>query len=236
MGVRSMVGTVWHIETLSSKEPRRDRRSCKYYIKEDDYCRLRLAQCWGTRYCTEYVRDSNKKKTTEKKDGTSKTHVDTKKTTIPKKVRKEAVVVDRFKGNRRKILKACKEHLFDDDNLFLSDIEANNPVELWNKRGEKKVCSCGRKMDFSSDIEVKFHAGKELVSILIAGKKCVECNKIFIVKDIALESISEIKKEVEYLESIDSKYTIKGHQMKLNDLLQEAPKDGNSKVTNNMHI
>ena len=213
-----MTGTPWHRETLSSKEPRQDRRRCKYYIKKDDYCRLRSGQCWGGRYCTEYVAKENKKKITNEKNKVNITTDKTIKPSIPQKVEKKKVVADRFKVNRGKILKAYREHLLDDDSLVLSDIEKNNFVEMWNKKGEKKVCDCGGKLIFSPEIEVYFHAGKELVFALIDGKKCLECNRLFIVKSIAIESIRKIKEEATYRESIDSKYTKKGYQMKLSDL------------------
>lgn len=216
-----MTGTIWHIETLSSNEPKHDRRNCKYYIKKDDYCKLKSEKCWGGRYCTEYVfsdNKKNKKNNIKDKNKPSKASAIKIQPPIPQKVKKEKVTVDRLKVNRGKILKAYKEHLLDDDSLVLSDIAENNFVEMWNIKGEKKVCDCGGKLIFSPDIEVYFYAGKELVFALIDGKKCLECNRLFIVKNIAIESIRKIKEETKYQESIDSKHTKNGYQMKLTDL------------------
>ena len=128
--------------------------------------------------------------------------------------------VDRFNGNRRTIYKACQDRLLDDYNLMFLDIAANNNVELWDKKGEKQVCDCGGKMKFLPDIEVKFHAGKELVSVLITGKKCLKCNRIFLVKDIVIDCIKEIKEEITYKKAVDTKYTVNGYQMRLTDLIK----------------
>ncbi len=53
-----LAGTPWHITYLKSDEPgkRRDRRSCRYYIKGNECTKYGI--CKGGRYCTEYERDN----------------------------------------------------------------------------------------------------------------------------------------------------------------------------------
>ena len=104
----------------------------------------------------------------------------------------ESVHIDRFKESKKKIAEANKKHLFDDDNLLLSDIKSSNFIEIWDRKEEKKVCDCGGKLRTSSGVEVYFHSENEMVSVLMDGEKCLDCNKIFVVKDKALDCIRQI--------------------------------------------
>ncbi len=92
--------------------------------------------------------------------------------------------------------------------MVLSDISAKNFIELWDRKSEKAVCDCGGKLISSQELEVYFYAGDKLVSILMDGKRCMECNKIFIVKNLVLARIRQINDN-----SVSIKHTDKG-QMK----------------------
>ena len=97
--------------------------------------------------------------------------------------------------NRRKIAEANRNHLLDDEPGIIIDVNKSNFIEIWRTKGERKRCGCGGALGFSEKNEVYFHAGGESVYVPVAGKYCIDCKRMYIVKDILLNAIKSITGE-----------------------------------------
>ena len=76
---------------------------------------------------------------------------------------------------------------------IISDVTLCNFVFLEPKRGEKKRCLCGGTLKYKNDLRVKFHNGNGLVSILLTGKQCEDCERKVFVENEVVDKILEVK-------------------------------------------
>lgn len=164
-------------------------RDCKHANLSDGSCKKRPIVFWEDGYgnwktCNYF---ENRKSVKRGKSNKVNTKEAIKKT--------EKVKVSPDVINRRRITEAYRNHLLDDKENIFVDVNKSNFVELWKKNGERNRCSCGGTLEFSKKNEVYFHVDGESVSVRVAGKFCLECRRMYIVKDMLFKTIKRFAGE-----------------------------------------
>ena len=85
--------------------------------------------------------------------------------------------------------KRDREKLIYDKEKIVADVVLCNFIIIDEKKGKRKKCLCGGKLHYKENIVIRFHNAGKMVSLLIAGKQCIECERKFVIKSILLSKI-----------------------------------------------
>lgn len=80
------------------------------------------------------------------------------------------------------------DHLQRRTNKKLLSTETN--VVLWDVRGQSNQCKCSNILDYSDNIQIQCTYRKVPNKIIMAGKLCRSCGKVYVVKSELLKKIS----------------------------------------------
>lgn len=72
---------------------------------------------------------------------------------------------------------------------LIKEIELCNFIFLLEKRGTRKNCLCGSKLNYKENIKIKFRCHGKMETIFVTGKQCVDCERKFVVKKEILTEI-----------------------------------------------
>ncbi len=105
---------------------------------------------------------------------------------------KKKPVIDKYISSRIKI-KLNKKDVLNKPISLCKDICESNNIIIWEEKGEKNTCDCGEVLKFVEDNDVIFHIKNEPVYIKVPGKSCKNCGKVYVVKNILINTIEEIE-------------------------------------------
>lgn len=87
------------------------------------------------------------------------------------------------------MLKKDREKLIYDKEKIIADVKICNFIVIDEKKGKTKKCFCGGKLHYKQNIVIRFHNSREMDSVLIAGKQCIDCERKIVIKSILLSEI-----------------------------------------------
>lgn len=78
------------------------------------------------------------------------------------------------------------------DSKIIEDINACNFITIWDKKGKYNECKCRcSKLKFA-DNTIKYHKTFDsLGSVVVPGKVCPECGRMYVVRELVLEAIKQ---------------------------------------------
>ncbi len=109
------------------------------------------------------------------------------KNVIPEPPAKKTVSRDII--NKRRIVKARKSHLLDDEARLFADVEDNNFIELQDPPITRKICNCGGTLIVSKKNEVYFHIHNERAFVKVKALISTECKRLYVLRQNILNAI-----------------------------------------------
>lgn len=69
-------------------------------------------------------------------------------------------------------------------------LSTGNDIVLWDIRGQSTHCECSNILDYSDNIPIQCTYKKTTNKIIMAGKVCRSCGKIYVVKSELIKKVS----------------------------------------------